>query len=128
MKKLFLLVMIAVSLFGGGVAVAATPTDAAKNEVCIGVNGGIPGSDCGGTSGESTITKVLNAVLQIISWIAGIAAIIMVVLAGLKYITSGGDSSAIASAKTTLVYAIVGIIVVALAQSIVFFVIKSANG
>lgn len=111
----------------GGLALAASPTDAAKAEVCSGVSSGQPGADCSGASGEKTISGVLDAVLQIISWIAGIAAIIMIVLAGMKYITSGGDSSAIASAKTTLTYALVGVVIVALAQVIVHFVLKTAK-
>jgi hypothetical protein len=127
MKKLFVLTMMLVSLLGGGVAMAATPTDAAKSQVCAGVNAQVTGSDCGGTSGQQSITKVLTAVLQIISWIAGIAAIIMVVLSGLKYITSGGDSSSIASAKSTLVYALVGVVIVVLAQAVVFFVLNAAK-
>jgi hypothetical protein len=128
MKKLFLLTMIVASLLGGsGVALAAGPTDAAKNQVCQGVNAGIPGSNCGGTSGGNAIAKVLNGVLQIITWIAGAAALIMIILAGLKYITSGGDSSAISSAKQSLVYAIVGVVIVVVAQILVNFVIQTAK-
>lgn len=127
MKKLFVMIIAAMSLLGGGVALAASPTDAAKQEVCNGVTAGVPGADCSGTAGESTISRVLNAVLGIISWIAGIAAIIMIVLAGLKYITSGGDSGSIASAKTSLIYALVGVVIVVLAQVLVQFVIKAAK-
>lgn len=130
MKKFFVLVATLVSLLGGfssAALAAANPTDAAKQQACIGVTAGQPGADCSGNSGEATITRVLNSVLQIISWIAGIAAIIMIVLAGLKYITSGGDASQIASAKTSLIYALVGVVIVALAQVIVHFVIKTAK-
>lgn len=144
MKKLFVLVVALVCLSGSSAVLAkpigatdnpndaspaasASATDAAKQEVCNGVTAGQPSADCTGTTGESTITRVLSSVLSLLSWVAGIAAIIMIVLAGLKYITSGGDSSSIASAKTTLIYALVGVVVVAMAQILVHFVIKTAK-
>jgi hypothetical protein len=42
---------------------------------------------------------------------------------GLKYITSQGDPNATATAKNTILYAAIGLVVVALAQVIVRFVI-----
>ncbi len=51
----------------------------------------------------------------------------MIIVGGLKYITSGGDSGNITSAKNTILYAIVGLIVVALAQIIVRFVLQRAT-
>jgi hypothetical protein len=51
----------------------------------------------------------------------------MIIYGGFRYITSGGDSGRVGSAKNTLIYAIVGLIIVALAQLIVNFVITQAN-
>jgi hypothetical protein len=131
MKKLFLSIIILASVVGSatGLAFAATPTpaDAARNHVCDGINTQVSGSDCGGKSTNKAITTVIKAVLQILSWIAGIAAVIMIVVAGLKYTTSGGDSSSVASAKSSLIYALVGVVIVALAQALVIFVIHSAT-
>jgi hypothetical protein len=56
-----------------------------------------------------------------------VVAVIMIIVGGLKYITSGGDSGNITSAKNTILYAIVGLIVVALAQIIVRFVLERAT-
>jgi hypothetical protein len=72
---------------------------------------------------NDTITLVIN----IFSIVVGIVAVIMIVLGGLKYITSGGDSNNITSAKNTILYAIVGLVVVALAQFIVRFVLGKVN-
>lgn len=122
MKKIFLSLMLALTMtFGmGGVALAAGPTDSAKNQVCEGISGQIGGT-CGGA--DADVNSAVRVVLEILSWVAGIAAVIMIIVAGLKYITSGGDSSKVASAKSSLIYAIVGIIIVALAQFLVRFVI-----
>jgi hypothetical protein len=53
----------------------------------------------------------------------GIIAVIMIIFAGFKYVTSGGDSGKISSAKNTLTYAVVGIVVAGVSQLIVRFVV-----
>lgn len=126
MKKFFVAMAVSLSvLFGvSNVTFAVAPgIDAPRNEVCEGITGG------GGctAAGGNDISRVLKAVLNILSWIAGVAAIIMVIIAGLKYITSGGDSSSIAGAKQALIYALVGAIIVALAQVLVRFVLGAAT-
>lgn len=67
---------------------------------------------------------ILTTVVEILSWVAGVAAVIMVLLGGLKYITANGDSNAISSAKNTILYALIGIAVFAVSQAIVIFVIR----
>ena len=54
----------------------------------------------------------------------GIAPIIMIFVAGFKYMTSGGDANKVGSAKTTLIYAIIGLALAALAQLLVKTVLK----
>ncbi|MBL8122451.1 hypothetical protein JNM87_06935 [Candidatus Saccharibacteria bacterium] len=48
----------------------------------------------------------------------------MIMVSGFRYITSGGDSQKIASAKNTLIGAIIGLVVIALAQTIITFVLS----
>jgi len=57
-----------------------------------------------------------------LSVIVGVAAVIMIILSGLRYITSGGDASKVGAAKSSLIYALIGLVIVALAQVIVHFV------
>ena len=101
------------------VAYAAPPD---TTSVCEGV--ALTGGGCDPSTTQ--FDKVIKLVIQVISLIAGIAAVIMIVVGGLRYITSGGDSSKVASAKSSIIYAIVGLIIVALAQIIVRFVITNA--
>lgn len=76
-------------------------------------------SDLFGASGIfSTITNVLLFVL-------GAVSVIMIIIGGLRYVISGGDSSAVSAAKNTILYAIVGVIVALLAYAIISFVIDS---
>ena len=129
MKRILVSLMCAMAVVFGTSAptpvfAAGSPTDAAKQQVCQGVNSQSGGS-CG--SGGAEIKKVVKAVLTILSLIAGVVAVIMVIIAGLKYTTSGGESSKTASAKNALIYAIVGLVVVASAQFIVRFVLTNAK-
>jgi len=48
----------------------------------------------------------------------------MIIIGGLRYITSGGDSNNVTGAKNTILYAIVGIVIVVAAQAIVSFILN----
>lgn len=79
---------------------------------------------------EGSTDKVNNLITQIInifSVIVGIIAVIFIIIGGLKYITSGGDSGNVTGAKNTILYAIIGLIIVALAQFIVRFVLAKTS-
>lgn len=99
-----------------------TPVFAAssQSEICAGL--GQAGGSCGGGSGQ--ITNAVRAGVNILSLVAGIAAVIMIIISGLKFITAQGDASGVASARTSLIYALVGLVVAALAQVIVHFVLS----
>jgi hypothetical protein len=91
-----------------------------KQAVCEGIN------NCVNNSGVD-IGAVVRTIINILSVVVGLASVIMIIVAGLKYVTSGGDSSSISNAKTTLIYAIVGLIIAAMAQFIVRFVLVSVK-
>lgn len=76
------------------------------------------------TDGTSKVNTLLQKIINIFSVIVGVVAVIMIIYGGFKYITSGGASEKITSAKNTILYALVGLIIVALAQIIVRFVLS----
>jgi hypothetical protein len=51
----------------------------------------------------------------------------MIIFSGLRYITSGGDAEKVKTAKRTLLYALVGLAIVALTQTIVHLVLTEAS-
>lgn len=116
-KKLLLTLALAVGLVVPlSVPVLAAPTpDTSKLAVCEGLGG------C--SSGSADINPILTVVLQVFSAVVGFIAVIMIIVGGLKYIMSQGDANSINSAKNTLLYAVVGLVIVALAQIIVRFVL-----
>lgn len=61
--------------------------------------------------------------LNLVYFVAGVIAVLVIIFAGFMYVTSGGDAAAVAKAKNALLYAIVGLVVVALAFVITQFVI-----
>lgn len=85
--------------------------------------------DCDNAAGATTkVNGLIKLVINLFSIVVGVVSVIMIIIGGLKYITSAGDSNNVTSAKNTILYAIIGLVVVALAQFIVQFVLaKSLN-
>ncbi|CAN5399857.1 hypothetical protein BH10PAT3_BH10PAT3_5470 [soil metagenome] len=79
--------------------------------------------DGAGTAANGLIKNVIN----IFSLIVGVVAVIMIIVGGFRYITSGGNDGNVSGAKNTILYAVVGLIIVALAQIIVRFVLGKAT-
>ena len=68
---------------------------------------------------------VFQTITNVLLFIIGAISVIMLIIGGIRYVVSGGDSSAITSAKNTILYAVVGIVIAILAYALVNFVIES---
>ena len=68
---------------------------------------------------------VFSTISNVLLFIVGAIAVIMIVIGGLRYVISGGDSSQVQAAKNTILYALVGVIVAILAYAAVNFVVSS---
>lgn len=77
-----------------------------------------PNDDSGLTD---QITNILNAIIGVL----GIVAVIVIIIGGVGYMTSTGDASKVKKAKDTILYGVIGLVVVALAFAIVNFVITN---
>lgn len=128
MKQKILRLMAILALAIAPVALVASPAYAAcgspstsKNQVLNGIGG--TGGDCD----PAPVNNLVATVVNIMSIIVGIAAIIVVILAGFKYITSGGEGNKVANAKSTLIYALIGLVIAVLAQFLVHFVLVQAR-
>ena len=75
-------------------------------------------------SKQNPIIGIIKTAIMIVSYMAGAAAVIGILFNSIRFMTSGGDSGKIASAKNGLLLCIVGIAVVILSQSIVVFVLN----
>jgi hypothetical protein len=72
-------------------------------------------------------TGIITKVTIILATVAGIISVIFIIVGGIKYITANGDSSSIASAKSTIIYALIGLLVAVLARPMINFVIGLAT-
>lgn len=70
---------------------------------------------------------ILYKVTRIISIIAAITAVIMMIVGGMMYITSGGDTGKADSARHTILYAAVGLVIIGVAQGIVALIVNSVS-
>jgi hypothetical protein len=108
-----------------GATPAYTMVADAKSDVCAGIGAASGQSGC--TASGPSVNRILTFTINILSVVAGIAAVIMIIIAGLKYITSNGEAGNINSAKTSLIYAIVGLVIVAISQFLVQYVIAKVR-
>lgn len=128
MRKFKLLVIGALLLTVSMGAPRVFAADSTSGSVCegIGLAAGADG-DCTAESDSPTVGKIINTAVTLLSYIAGAAGIIMIIVGSFKYITSGGDSGKVGNAKTTILYALIGLVIAALAQVLVRFVLHQAT-
>ena len=134
-KSLFLIAMTALAVGAPAVALPLTASAAAAgscNSIQTSISSGIASAtgsgsgSCGGSTSNTGLTNLAKKVVNIFSIIVGVVAVIMIIYGGFRYITSGGDTGNVGNAKNTLIFAVVGLIIVALAQFIVHFVLNTA--
>lgn len=66
--------------------------------------------------------SIFVTITNILLFIIGAIAVIMLIIGGIRYVVSAGDQNAVASAKNTILYAIIGIVVAFLAYAAVNFI------
>jgi len=128
MKKLTALLLAA--LF---VAIPLAPATVEAVDVnrflCLGINLG-DGDKCPSTdeddpnNPENAVSDLANDIVNVLTFVVGVVSVIMIIIGGLRYITSAGDSGNITNAKNTILYAIVGLVIVIVAQVIVNLVVS----
>lgn len=134
MIKRILLTLLFPALLLSGTAVFAAPVDAqvdVSSEVCNRDDGVRPAIcndiDAGSGADANPIygkDGVLTRAISVLSILTGIIAVIVMVIAGIKMSISQGDSGKISSARSQIIYAIVGVAVAVVAQGIVQLVLN----
>ena len=116
---------------GGGTGTGGTGTGTTGGGGVGSTAGG--GSSVAGTASGGTICdsqgddfyEIMKTIINTILMVLGMVAVIMIVIGGIRYTTSNGEASQIQSAKNTVLYAVVGLIVAILAFAIVNFVVEA---
>ena len=89
-----------------------------------GLFGGASETSSGGINGIVNMTgeELLANALNLTYFIAGIVAVIVIIVAGILYVTSSGDPAKVTKAKNTITYAVVGLVIILVAFTITGFV------
>ena len=125
-----ILSLTVVSYAGGLQQSVDAQTNVITNQLCNGNNldAAACQEDAEGRRGGNLLADggIFDNVLQTIVYILGGVSVITLVIAGFRFMFTGGDPQAIAGARNMILYAIIGIVVAIFAQGIVTFVITRA--
>ncbi len=133
MKRLMLILVLTVGGIGlsSSVALASSKPSTIVGKACDEVPS-LPGCDASDQKLDSNPGagefSYLEEFLNVLFLAAGLTAVVFVILGGVRYITSTGDPTRIESAKTTILYAVIGLIVTVLAVPISAFLINASGG
>lgn len=87
------------------------------------------GLDCSQGTGTPTTLfgtgSIFTTIVNILLFIIGALCVIMLIYGGIRYTTSGGNSTSVTAAKNTIMYAIIGLVIAFLAFAIVNWVLGS---
>lgn len=93
------------------------------------IQGGVSGVG-GGTSTEAGTIQVkdtIRTVINILLFLVGSFAVIMIVIAGFRFVTANGDANTVSQAKNTIIYSVIGIVVAVMAYAIVNFILEAVT-
>lgn len=127
-KSLQGLLLVPLFAFGLSFVPSAQPTAFAQctNDASGGLSAG---ASCAKGDDQQTDlfgdTGIFKTITNVLLFIIGAISVIMLIIGGIRYVVSGGDSGAVTAAKNTILYAVIGIVVALLAYALVNFVIGS---
>ena len=130
MKKVTVVLagVLALPLLAFGATALSSQSVSAQRGISEGASGGVSTTNTGnvpenieGTDG--LITQVVNILL----WVIGIISVVMIIIGGIRYATSNGDSNQVTGAKNTIMYAVVGLVIAIFAYAIVNFVLTQIS-
>ena len=127
MKKNILIAASILALGAVMIALTGVPVEAAScgsAKQCI--DQGLTASGASGTPGD--LSTILTTVTNILLFLMGAVSVIMIIIGGFRYVTSQGDQTQMQSAKNTILYAVIGVVVSIAAYAIVSFVVTQFVG
>jgi hypothetical protein len=140
MKNLILKLSLILTILSGNLfmlapayAIDCSSPKNSKEEIQCGTcqaNGTTANCDPSGSSG--TLSDTIKTVINVLSVFGGALAVVFIIIGGFRYIVSSGNPEQAKGARNTILYALVGLVIIATAQIVVHFVINGvkdcANG
>ena len=115
--------VLAFAVMTAGFVAQPVAAQTPEQSACQGSGGTWNGTSC--TQGTRTVPGTIKNVGNIIIFITGAVAVLMIIIGGRRYTLSGGDQGTISSAKNTIMYAVVGLVVSIAAYAIVNLVLSN---
>ena len=129
-KNVTLSLILALGLASVSVPAAVQAQSTIADNICTGVlnASGEEATDSSSCEedGENSFSTIITRVINIFSILIGSISVIMIIIGGFRYIISGGDQNNVTAAKNTIMYALIGLVVVLFSQVIVRFVLTNA--
>ena len=121
--KILTVGMLIISLLG-----VFTPVVSAANGINICSDGNENSVYCQNkNTGETQVNGIIKTIVEVLLMAVGAISIIMIVIGGILFALSSGDTQKAAKARSTILYAVVGLIVSVFASAIVNFVFDGFN-
>lgn len=73
--------------------------------------------------GNNDAGTLITTIINVLLFIVGALAVIMIIISGIQYVISSGDAGKVAKAKNTLTYSVVGLVIAFIAFAIVNWVL-----
>jgi hypothetical protein len=125
-KKIFAITLLSIALLSPVAAQAVSQSN--RDATCEGAQLAGASVDCTDKKlSDDQFGNLITAVINTLSVIVGAVSVIMIIIGGFRYVISSGDSNAMSGAKNTILYAIIGLVIVLFAQVIVRFVITNVQ-
>ena len=74
------------------------------------------------------VNTIVRTIIQVVIYIVGLLAVVMIIIGGILYSTSAGDPGKVKKAKDTIMYGIIGLVIAVLAFAIVNFILGAVLG
>lgn len=122
--KAFILSIMAIITLSTPILVVAPAMalfEGSKDQACKGAN--LNDAACSSTEAVETVNTTVKTVVNLLSFLVGIVSVIMIIVGGIRFVVSQGNAQAVTNARNTIFYAIIGLVIAAIAQVLVKFVI-----
>ena len=127
MKHIFLLITLLVTIASASIFAAPALAYSPLGAACSGSNATACEKVNQVNDPITGANGILMKVVNLLSIAAGVIAVVMIMVAGIKFVTSGGESNKVSSAKNTILYSVVGLVVIVLARTVIAFVINKVG-
>ncbi len=118
------LLMVPVLALGVSAVASVSPVAAAPVD---NINQGI-GATTDDQGSTTSLSSVFKTVVNVLLFVIGAVSVVMLIVGGIRYTISAGNSTAVTAAKNTIMYAIIGLVVAFLAYAIINWVLGALQG